>query len=99
MPGPIGPTSTFRPTHVSLACMSQFLLGRLGRCLRLFVSTESTSSHEFASQFGLAFFYTRKTPKTDLEDRPSHKCILNEPASDPAKKGGNVSHGRSIAID
>ena len=37
---------------------------RLGRCLKLFVSTDSTSSHEFASQFGLAFFlYAKYTHK------------------------------------
>ena len=40
----------------------QFLLDRLGKCLKLFVSTEGTSSHEFAYQFDLAIFYTRKTP-------------------------------------
>ena len=37
-------------------CRSQFLLDRLGRCLKLIVSYRGTSSHEFASQFGLAFF-------------------------------------------
>ena len=57
---------------------SQFLLDRLGRCLKLSVSTESTSSHKFVSQFGLAFFYTRKTPKNYREDRPALKCLLNE---------------------
>ena len=41
---------------------SQLLLDRLGRCLKLFVSTESVSCHEFASQFGLAIVHTRKTP-------------------------------------
>ena len=41
-------------------CRSQFLLDRLGRCLQLFVSSDSTSSHEFASQFGLAFFLYAK---------------------------------------
>ena len=53
------------------ACMSmlangrsQFLLVRLGRCFKLFVSTESTSCHEFASHFGLEIFFTRKTPNT-----------------------------------
>ena len=40
------------------------MLDRLGRCLKLFVFSEITSCHEFASQFGLAIFYTRKTPKT-----------------------------------
>ena len=37
-------------------CRSQFLLDRLGRCLKLIVSYRGTSSHEFAPQFGLAFF-------------------------------------------
>ena len=38
----------------------QFLLDRLGRCLKLFVSTDSTSSHEFASQFGQQCFIREK---------------------------------------
>ena len=42
---------------------SQFLLDRLGRCIKLFLSAESISCHEFASQFGLAIFCTRKTLK------------------------------------
>ncbi len=33
------------------------------------VSTDSISSHEFASQFGLAIFYTQKTPKTSSHTR------------------------------
>ena len=44
-------------------CRSQFLLDRLGRCLKLIVSYRGTSSHEFASQFGLEFFIREKTPK------------------------------------
>ena len=80
-------------------CRSQLLLDDIGRCLKLFVSTDGTSSHEFASQFGLAFFYTWKTPKTYREDRPSRKCLLNEPVSDPSNRGGNAGHGRSIASD
>ena len=48
-----------------------FLLDRLGRCLKLFVSTDSTCCHEFASQFGLAIFYTQKTPKTSEKGLPS----------------------------
>ena len=43
-------------------CRSQFLLDRLGRCLKLTVSYRGTSSHEFASQFGLAFFIREKHP-------------------------------------
>ena len=45
-------------------CRSQFLLDRLGRCLKLTVSSESISCHEFASQFGLECFSTRKNPET-----------------------------------
>ena len=45
-------------------CWSQFLLDRLGRCIKLFVSTESTSSNDFASQFGLEMFYTQTTQTT-----------------------------------
>ena len=33
-------------------CMSQFLLDRLWRYIKLFVSTESAASHDFASQSG-----------------------------------------------
>ena len=34
------------------------------RCLKQFVSTDSSSSHEFASQFGLAFvLYVKSTQK------------------------------------
>ena len=62
-------------------CRSQFLLDRLGRCIKLSVSTDSTSCHENASQFGLAFFNTRKTRKNYREDRPSRMCLLNEPAT------------------
>ena len=41
-------------------CRAQFLLDRLGRCLKLIVPYRGTSSHEFASQFGLAFFLYEK---------------------------------------
>ena len=57
-------------------CRSQFLLDRLGRCLKLIVSYRGTSSHEFASQFGLEFFYTRKNSQTTvgpITDRPRHR--------------------------
>ena len=40
------------------------LLDCLGRgCLKLFVSTESTTSREFAPQLGLEFFMHEKHPK------------------------------------
>ena len=50
-------------------CRSQFLLDRLGRCLKLIVSYRGTSSHEFASQFGLEFVYTRKNYKNTVSAR------------------------------
>ena len=62
-------------------CRSQFLLDRLGRCLKLIVSYLGTSSPEFASQFGLAFFYTRKTSINYHECRVSRIWLLNGPAT------------------
>ena len=41
-------------------CRSQVLLDRLGRCIKLFVSAESTSCREFASQVGLDIFLCAK---------------------------------------
>ena len=47
------------------SCRSQFLLDRLGKCLKLFVSTVGTSCHKFASQYGLEIFlYDKLGPKT-----------------------------------
>ena len=71
---------------------SQFLLDRLGRCLKLFVSTDSTSYHEFASQFGLEFeFVYAKNTKNYREYRVAHATVyLNEAAtghSTAAKSG------------
>ena len=69
-------------------CRPQFLLDCLGRCLKLFISTGSTSSHESASQFGLAIFlYAKNTQKLSL--RPSLAKVFVECAG----------HGRSIASD
>ena len=63
-------------------CRSQFLLDRLRRCLKLFVSTDSTSSHEVVSQFGLEVFYTRKTPKTIANtESPARMFIWMKPWS------------------
>ena len=78
----------------SVCRSSQFLLDRLGRCIKLFVSTEGLSSHEF----GLAIFFA-KTPTNYRESRVPCKCPLNRSASDPSKRGGNVCHGRSIASE
>ena len=49
-------------------CRSQFLLDRLGGCLKLFVSTESTSPYEFPSQFVLAMFLYAKNTQNYRED-------------------------------
>ena len=71
---------------------SQFLLDRLGRYLKLFVSTESTSSHEFASQFGLAILLCKNTQKLAETVSPARVFIwMNQrPAIDhqrPVEKG------------
>ena len=75
------------------------ILARLSRGMSQTVSSDGPSSHEFASQFGLAIFLSRKTPKNYHENRMTRKCMLNEPASDPSNRGGNTGHGRSIASD
>ena len=68
-------------------CSSQSLLDRLGRCLKLSVSTD-TSSHEFTSQFGLAIFvYAKNTQKL------SRRLSLTQVSVEYA------GHGRSIASD
>ncbi len=73
-------------------CRSQFLLDRLGRCLKLFVSTESISCFEFASQFGLAgFFILEKHPKLSRMPIARTNVYLNEALF--------AGHGRSIASD
>ena len=62
-------------------CRSQFLLDRLGRCLKLFVLSESTPCRKFASQFGLAIFFTRKTHTTS-GNRIALACVyLSETAT------------------
>ena len=70
-------------------CRSQFLLDRLGRCLKLFISTDGTSSHEFARQFGLAFLYRLKNPKR-LSRRPT---LAQVSVDSPAAKGDNCGCG------
>ena len=55
---------------------SQFLLDRLGRCLKLIVSYRGTSSHEFASQFGLAFFlYAKNIHKLSRMPSLAHMAV------------------------
>ena len=75
---------------------SQFLLDRLGRCLKLFASSDSTSCHEFASQFGLYLFYT---PKPRRKRAASASVYFNSqrPALSPAERAVTVGRQR-IAI-
>ena len=57
-------------------CKSQFLLDRLGRCLKLIVSSGSASCHEFASQFGLAFFlYAKNIHKLSRMPSLAHMAV------------------------
>ena len=59
-------------------CRSQFLLDRLGRCLKQIVSSESISCHEFASQFGLKFvLYAKKNPNLSLIQSRPHVVYFN----------------------
>ena len=47
-------------------CISQFLLDRFGRYLKLFVSTVGPSSHVSLSHFGLAIFLCAKKPNNNV---------------------------------
>ena len=50
---------------------------RIGRYLKLFVSTVIPSSHEFASQIGLAtFFIGEKCPKTVPKTESPLECSV-----------------------
>ena len=61
---------------------SQLLLDRLGRCLKPFVSTESISCHEFASQFGVAILLYVKNTQNYREYRIAYATVcLNEAPS------------------
>ena len=59
------------------------------------------SSHESASHFGLANVLYAKTPTDYRENQVpcNFFCQLNEPASDPSKRGGDAGHVRSIASE
>ena len=63
-------------------CRLQFLLDRLGKWLKLFVSTDSTSCHEFASQFDLAICLCAKKHPRPRGNRVASTCVyLNDPAT------------------
>ena len=73
---------------------SQFLLDCLGRGLKLFVSTESTYCHEFASHFGLNIFLYVKNTLNYREYRVARPTVyLNEATR---RKGGvnSITVGR-----
>ena len=58
------------------------MLDRLRRCLKLFISTVIPSSHEFASQFGLAHFLQAKNTQKLSQEPNRHAGIqLNDPAT------------------
>ena len=54
---------------------SQFLLAILGRCLKLFISTESTSCHEFVSHFGLDFLREKHSKLSRIPSCPP-ECLF-----------------------
>ena len=65
---------------------------RIGRYLKLFVSTVIPSSHEFASQIGLAIFLLGKNVQK-LSRKPSRRSSvqLSEPAT--CRNGDNINGG------
>ena len=48
---------------------------RLGTCLKPFVSTESPSSHEFSSKYGLAIFLHIENTKNYREYRVARASV------------------------
>ena len=59
-------------------CRSQFLLDRLGRCIKLILSSESISCYEIASQFGLEFvLYAKETSHLSLIQSRPHVVYFN----------------------
>ena len=57
-------------------CSSQFLIVRLGRCLKLIASTRGTFCHEFAPQFGLELFLYGKNRKPRSTGPPQSIAAL-----------------------
>ena len=58
----------------------------------MFVSTDNTSCHEFATQFGLDFFYTRKTSKTSGKPGRQRQCLFQWPGTGIVASGAG-RHG------
>ena len=73
-------------------CRLQFLLDRLGRCLKLFVSTDSTSCHQFVPQFGLECYIREKHPTLSQILRRTRYCLFERSRALPViqcrRKGG-----------
>ena len=69
--------------------------GRLGRCLKLFVSTDSPSCHAFVSQIGLAIFLYAKSTQTLAETVSPRKCLFQWTSDRPRK--GAVTASRLVA--
>ena len=74
-------------------CRLQFLLNRLGRCIKLFVSTERTSSHEFTSRFGLYIFLNAKNTQKlwRIPSRP--RARLRDCSIEWTSDAGKCGHG------
>ena len=84
--------------YVAVHKLQVAILARSSRViLKLFVSTDSTSSHEFASQFGLTIFYTRKTPKNSRKPYRPRECLFQWTSYRPRK--GAVTASRLVASD
>ena len=71
------------------SCSSHFLVDRLGRCLKLFVSTDSTTCHEFASQFGLDICVREKHPNRSRIPRRIRYCLFESNRYRPCDTGEN----------
>ena len=75
-------------------CSSQLWLNRVGRCIKLIAPTRGrpTFCHEFASQFGLDFFYTQKKPQTS--PRPGRMLQRHRPSERRNLKRSLYLHAR-----
>ena len=85
-------------------CSSPLLLDRLGTCLKLFVSSESTSCYEFASQFGLAIVLYAKNTQNIGETGSTARVLIwmkQRPAIDSQRnrRKRSLTPSRSGATD
>ena len=62
--------------YVAVRKLQQFLLERLGRCLKLFVSTVGPSCHELAFQLVLAIFIGEKKKKKLAKTELPRECSV-----------------------